>query len=94
MRLAKDPSDINIGWLVRQTEPHFNLVECFDPNTNTCPIAAACGLKRTLSLAQQAFLAVLDEYRLDQLLKRRSELVSLLGVSRTTWPQSSGAGKE
>jgi hypothetical protein len=47
-----------------------------------------------LSLAQQAFLAVLDEYRLDQLLKRRSELVSLLGVSRTTWPQSSGAGKE
>ena len=79
MRLAKDPSEINVGWLVRQTEPHFNLVECFDPGTNTCPIAPACGLKQALVRAQQAFLGVLDEYRLDQLLTRRSELVPLLG---------------
>jgi hypothetical protein len=46
-----------------------------------------------LSLAQRAFLAVLDQYRLDQLLTRRSELVSLLGVSRTPSPKSK-AGKE
>lgn len=45
MRLAMPPSAINVGWLVRRTEPHFNLVECFDPATNTCPIAPACGLK-------------------------------------------------
>ncbi len=30
MRLAIRPSEINVGWLVRRTEPHFNLVECFD----------------------------------------------------------------
>ena len=48
MRLARDPSEINVGWLVRQTEPHFNLVECFDHATNTCPIAPACGLKGAL----------------------------------------------
>ena len=45
MQLAKDPSEINIGWLIRSTEPHFNLVECFDPAANQCPIAPACGLK-------------------------------------------------
>ena len=78
MRLAMLPSEINVGWLVRQTEPHFDLVECFDAETNTCPIAPACGLKGALRRAQQAFLAVLDEYTLDQLLKRRSDLVPLL----------------
>src|SRR5262245_61937957 len=45
MRLARDPSEINVGWLIRRTEPHFDLVECFDLRTNTCPIASACGLK-------------------------------------------------
>jgi Rrf2 family nitric oxide-sensitive transcriptional repressor len=78
MRLAMEPSRINVGWLIRRTEPHLNLVECFDPATNTCPIAPACGLKGTLVRAQQAFLGVLDEYTLDQLLTRRNELVTLL----------------
>jgi Rrf2 family nitric oxide-sensitive transcriptional repressor len=81
MRLAKSPSEINVGWLVRQTEPHFNLVECFDPGTSTCPIAPACGLKGALLRAQRAFLSVLDEYRLEQFLARPAELVALLDDS-------------
>ncbi len=79
LRLAKPPEQINVGWLVRQTEPHFQIVECFDPATNTCPIARACGLKGALHRAQAAFLGVLDEYHLDQFLTRRPELVALLG---------------
>ena len=78
MRLAKRPSEINVGWLIGRTEPHFDLVECFDPEANSCPIAPACGLKGALHRAQQAFLGVLDEYSLDQFLKQRSDLVSLL----------------
>src|SRR5215472_5432126 len=54
MRLAMRPREINVGWLVRRTEPHFDLVECFDLATNTCPIAPACGLKEALYRAQQA----------------------------------------
>ncbi len=81
MRLARPASEINVGWLVRQTEPHFHLVECFDPEKNTCPISPACGLKGRLYRAQEAFLAVLDEYHLDQFLNRRSRLVSLLQIS-------------
>jgi len=78
MRLTKRPSEINVGWLIRRTEPHLNLVECFDLETNTCPIAPACGLKGALQRAQQAFLSVLDEYSLEQILTRRTELVILL----------------
>ena len=81
MRLAKDPSEINVGWLIRQTEPHLNLVECFDMENNTCPIAPACGLKGALERAQQAFLAVLDEYTLDQFVQRRKFLLPLLDLS-------------
>jgi len=77
MRLAKAPSEINVGWLIRQTEPHFNLVECFDAETNTCPIAPACGLKGALRRAEQAFLGVLDSYNLDQFQARRSALIPL-----------------
>jgi Rrf2 family transcriptional regulator, nitric oxide-sensitive transcriptional repressor len=77
MRLAKPPSEINVGWLIRRTEPHFNLVECFDAETNTCPIAPACGLKGALHRAQQAFLGVLDLYNLDQFQSRRSSLLPL-----------------
>lgn len=74
MRLAKPAAEINVGWLVRQTEPHFHLVECLDEATNTCPIAPACGLKGALIRAQKAFLAVLDEYTLDQFQARGSLL--------------------
>ncbi len=78
MRLAVRPSEINVGWLIRRTEPHLELVECFNNETNTCPIAPACGLKHTLQRAQQAFLGVLDEYSLDELAIRRAELSFLL----------------
>jgi Rrf2 family nitric oxide-sensitive transcriptional repressor len=76
MRLAKPAEEINVGWLVRHTEPHFHLVECFDEATNTCPIAPSCGLKGALLLAQNAFLGVLDEYTLDQFQARRVALKS------------------
>jgi Rrf2 family nitric oxide-sensitive transcriptional repressor len=81
MHLAMHPSEINIGWLIRRTEPHLNLVECFDPAVNTCPIAPACGLKGALQRAQKAFLSVLDEYTLDDFQSRRRELVRLLDES-------------
>jgi Rrf2 family transcriptional regulator, nitric oxide-sensitive transcriptional repressor len=77
LRLAKCPEEIGVGWLVRQTEPHFHLVECFDPATNTCPIAQACGLKGALARAQQAFLAVLDEYDLSSFLPERDRMVAI-----------------
>jgi Rrf2 family nitric oxide-sensitive transcriptional repressor len=60
LRLARSPSEITVGWLVRRTEPNLNLVECFEPRTNTCPIASVCVLKGVLREARESFLAALD----------------------------------
>jgi Rrf2 family nitric oxide-sensitive transcriptional repressor len=77
LRLNRAPEAINIGELVRTTEPHFNLVECFDPDTNTCPIDKACGLKRVLRQAQAAFLGELDRHTLAEFLPRAPALIRL-----------------
>ncbi|MHC5541331.1 RrF2 family transcriptional regulator, partial [Singulisphaera rosea] len=78
--------EINIGWLLRQTEPHFHIAECFDPVTNTCPISPACGLKGALSRAQQAFLDVLDEYTLGSFQSQCGRLVPLWAAFRDADP--------
>lgn len=44
VRLARPAEEIRIGQLLRHTEENLTLVECFDPETNTCPIAPACAL--------------------------------------------------
>jgi Rrf2 family transcriptional regulator, nitric oxide-sensitive transcriptional repressor len=77
LRLAAEPSDINIGALVRATEPSMNLVECFDRDTNTCPIARACGLKGVLREAQAAFLGVLDSHTLADFQPQTAALLHL-----------------
>jgi Rrf2 family nitric oxide-sensitive transcriptional repressor len=77
LKLARSADDINVGRLVRETEPHMNLVECFDMRTNTCPIAPACGLKGVLLEAQQAFLQSLDGHTLAEFLPRRDRLIPL-----------------
>jgi len=81
LRLAKAPADINIGAVVRTTEPTWDLVECFDLSTNTCPIEPACGLKGVLSDAQRAFLRVLDEHTLADFVPRAPALIRLLNRS-------------
>jgi Rrf2 family nitric oxide-sensitive transcriptional repressor len=77
LRLGKAPEDIDLGALVRATEPHLDLVECFDAKTNTCPIDRACGLKGILVGAQRAFLSALDGRTLAELLPNAPRLVPL-----------------
>ena len=65
--LEKEPGEINLGKLVREVEPHFDLVECFNSASNTCRLAGDCRLKHLLSDATKAFLAVLDEQSLEDM---------------------------
>ena len=78
--LARPASEINIGDVVRHTEVNFHLVECFDLERNTCPIAAACFLKSALYEAQKAFIAVLDNYTLASVLDNHDWLSAVLKV--------------
>ncbi|NTX02785.1 Rrf2 family transcriptional regulator [Myxococcus sp. CA051A] len=76
--LARATKDISVGKVLRAAEPDFELVECFNRETNTCPIAPACGLKGVLAEAREAFLAVLDRYTLADLVGRsRKDLADL-----------------
>lgn len=87
LRLALPPGEIRLGEVVRRTEPHFNLAECFDLKTNTCPIVPACDLKRVLAEAGQAFLATLDGYTLADLGRKRTRLRELLGLAEAQDPR-------
>ena len=77
LRLAKPPGQINVGTVVRMTEPHLDLVECFNAKTNTCPIDPVCGLKGALVAAQKAFLHELDRFTLADFQPRAPALVKL-----------------
>ncbi len=86
LRLNRPPHEINVGALVRATEPHLNLVECFDRDANTCPIDRACGLKRVLQDAQRAFLDVLDRSTLADFTPRAPQLIRLWKTSGGSSP--------
>jgi Rrf2 family transcriptional regulator, nitric oxide-sensitive transcriptional repressor len=74
--LARPPSEISLGKVVREMEPDFKMVECFDIRNNTCPIAPACGLIGLLGEATRAFLGVLDKYTLEDAMKRNPRKLS------------------
>lgn len=67
--LARSASAIRIGDVVRCTEPSFRIVECFDSETNQCPIVPVCKLRGVLKEALTAFLDVLDKYTLADLIQ-------------------------
>jgi len=78
LRLVREPSGINIGSVVRDMEPNFHLVECFNGPTNTCPITAVCKLKGVLAEAERAFMAALSSHTLADLTVNRDALMQLL----------------
>ena len=84
--LARDPSEINVGQVVRSTEPGFRIVECFDFEENTCPIVAACRLKNVLHEALKNFFATLDAYTLADLVRNTDagKLADLLQIGKSS----------
>ena len=81
-RLAKHPSKIRVGDVIRVAENHFDLVPCFSSvKKRDCAIEPACVLKRALREATEAFLAVTDDYTLADLLRPRNRLQTLLAVN-------------
>lgn len=64
--LAMPAAEINLGAVIRLTEPDFMLAECFGDG-NGCLIANHCGMPRILNEALRAFVDVLDKYTLADL---------------------------
>ena len=72
MLLSKKPENINIGKLVLELEPDFNLVECFSHDGN-CAITSVCELKSILGVALSAFIKKLSEYTLADVIIKGDE---------------------
>ncbi len=92
VRLAKEPQEIRIGDVVGQTEPDFALVECMRAALGEeggmvggggkgggCPLQEPCRLAGLLRDAQRAFVAVLDDATLADLIVPRRALLRSLG---------------
>jgi len=80
IRLAKNPVDINVGEIVRRLEQDFDLLECFNHQSNHCIISPSCRLKHALHEALEAFFHVLDQYTLKDLIVNDNELLELMGL--------------
>lgn len=77
IRLMREPRDINIGQVVRDTETQLAVIGCLQQR-GYCPIQRVCVLRGVLNDATEAFLAVLDDHTLADLIKPRRLLSSLL----------------
>jgi Rrf2 family nitric oxide-sensitive transcriptional repressor len=76
IRLMREPRDINIGQVVRDTE-QLDVIGCLK-HKGYCPIERVCALRGALRNATEAFLAVLDAHTLADLIKPPRVLSSLL----------------
>lgn len=87
-RLAKEPSAINIGEVIRHTEEDFYLVECFKDH-NQCIVSPVCSLKFILNNALDAFLHVLDQYTVADIVENKVMLKAYFDSVKTERPNES-----
>jgi Rrf2 family nitric oxide-sensitive transcriptional repressor len=81
IRLAMAPRMIIIGEVVRHTEGNLELVECFNADTNTCPLIGVCKLSALFRTGLRAFLAELDKVTLEDIVSDRRKLLLRLGTT-------------
>ncbi len=75
-RLALPAESIVVGDVVRLTEVSLDVVECFNPETNTCPLIGVCKLSRAMQQATAAFMSVLDDLTLADISSNRVQLLN------------------
>jgi Rrf2 family transcriptional regulator, nitric oxide-sensitive transcriptional repressor len=84
VRLGRAPEEIVIGEVVRQTEGDLELVECFNPETNTCPLIGACKLSILFRAGLGAFFAELDKVTLADMVTNGPLLIERLMANQAT----------
>jgi Rrf2 family nitric oxide-sensitive transcriptional repressor len=69
VQLGMAPERIVIGEVVRALEGDSEVVECFNPATNTCPLIGECALTGLFHRGLEAFFAELDKVTLADVVK-------------------------
>ncbi|MBD3669438.1 MAG: Rrf2 family transcriptional regulator [Gammaproteobacteria bacterium] len=75
LTLARKPSEINIGQVVREMENQLEPIPCEDI---ACPLASRCQLEGILGAARDAFLDELGKYRLSDLTQNGESILHFL----------------
>ncbi len=79
--LAVPPDNIRLGDVLRLTEPDYRLVEC-QGSQSTCPITSACKLPAIAQAALAAFMTVMDEHTLADVMLQPADFFSQPGNDR------------
>jgi len=90
LRLGMPAEKINLGAVVRATEPDFALVECFATG-NRCVITNCCRLQGVLEEALGSFLAVLDRHTLASLAPKPREFRKIMEAAPPRRPARIGS---
>ncbi len=77
IKLIEDAKEVIIGDVVRVMEGQLDVINCFTP---LCPIAPTCKLRNVLSEATNAFISVLDNYSIKDLIQNEQPLRKLLNI--------------
>jgi Rrf2 family nitric oxide-sensitive transcriptional repressor len=82
MRLARAPTLISIGEVVRRMEPNFDIVECFSNSNQPCKVSPICTLKEVLHRAGSEFLGLLDQYSVADAVVQNQSTEQIFAVSQ------------
>ncbi len=77
--LAVMPEEIVVGDIVRAMEVTLDIIDC---SGSQCPLLPACLLKGVLNEATTAFLKVLDQYTIADLVRNKPQLLKLVPRSQ------------
>jgi Rrf2 family nitric oxide-sensitive transcriptional repressor len=78
LRLARSAQDLGVGDIIRHTEPDVALAPC-----SQCVIRPGCVLPGVLDRAMAAFMAVLDQHSVADLVTDAATLMPLLQDTQT-----------
>jgi len=94
--LARSARSINIGEVFRLFEADVPFTECFQLETNTCPLVPACRLRNAIRRALDAFYREMDLVTLEDLVKGNYQLDEVFrvadGAEDVGCPASAAAG--
>jgi len=77
MTLARPATGISVGEVFREFESAVPFTECFNAETNTCPLSVACHLRGLLCNVLEGFYQELDKVTLAELVDGNTSLEAL-----------------
>ena len=81
LRLARPPKEIGLGDVVRFTEADLTVATSLESLGADSAVQPLCDLGEALDRARDAFIAVLDDYTLYDLIRPQSALRSVLSIT-------------